>query len=206
MPNNAFNTIFIEAFDAFSDFFCASEDRITLRIASLTRNICYRFLGVNILGNGRMYGISIPRNWADITLEHGVTLQDGVALLCSGRPRRDKLRIGANAFVNRGTILDAFQELRIGCNVMIGPYCYLTDANHGIAAGSLINSQQRVIAPLIVEDDAWIGAHVTILPGVRIGRGAIIGAGAVVTRDVPAGAVAVGVPARVTHYREDKEN
>jgi maltose O-acetyltransferase len=143
-----------------------------LRLASRLRNIYYRSLGTNIEGNGWLQRISIPRNWADITLEHGVALDAGVALLCSGLPRRD-----------------------------IGPYCYFTDANHGRAAGFPMKSQPMELAPLIVEDEAWIGAHVTVLPGVRIGKGAVIGAGAVVTHDVPAGAVALGVPARVTHQR-----
>jgi acetyltransferase-like isoleucine patch superfamily enzyme len=58
---------------------------------------------------------------------------------------------------------------------------------------------------VFVEDEAWIGAHVTVLPGVRIGKGAVIGAGAVVTRDVPAGAVAHGVPARVMYQRRNAD-
>jgi galactoside O-acetyltransferase len=58
------------------------------------------------------------------------------------------------------------------------------------------------VAPTIVEDEAWIGAHVTVLPGVRIGKGAIVGAGSVVTRDLPPMSVAVGAPARVIRFRD----
>jgi tetrahydrodipicolinate N-succinyltransferase len=68
-----------------------------------------------------------------------------------------------------------------------------------------VKSQPMCLAPVIVEDEAWIGAHVTVLPGVRIGKGAVIGAGAVVTRDVPAGVVAHGVPARVMHQRKNAD-
>jgi acetyltransferase-like isoleucine patch superfamily enzyme len=53
----------------------------------------------------------------------------------------------------------------------------------------------------VIEDDVWIGAHVTVLKGVRVGSGAVLGAGAVVTRDVPAGAIVAGVPAKVIGYR-----
>jgi acetyltransferase-like isoleucine patch superfamily enzyme len=54
---------------------------------------------------------------------------------------------------------------------------------------------------VLIEDDCWIGANAVILGGVHIGRGAIVGAGAVVTKDVPSMAIAVGVPARVRKYR-----
>jgi acetyltransferase-like isoleucine patch superfamily enzyme len=175
--------------------------RSALRLASRVRNLYYRCMGVNIEGNGWLHRISIPRNWPDITLEHGVALDAGVALLCSGPPKRDKLRIGSGTYVNRGTIFDAHNELHIGRNVMIGPYCYFTDANHGTAPGSSVKSQPMQFASLIVEDEAWIGAYVAILPGVRIGKGAVIGAGAVVTGDVPAGTIAHGVPARVMRAR-----
>jgi acetyltransferase-like isoleucine patch superfamily enzyme len=54
-----------------------------------------------------------------------------------------------------------------------------------------------------VEDDAWLGYGVIVLDGVRIGKGAVVGAGAVVTHDIPEGAIAVGVPARVVKMRSD---
>jgi galactoside O-acetyltransferase len=58
---------------------------------------------------------------------------------------------------------------------------------------------------VIIEDEAWLGAHVVVLPGVRIGRGAVVGAGSVVTRDIPAGAVAHGAPARPRRSRAGTE-
>ncbi|HOA81763.1 MAG TPA: DapH/DapD/GlmU-related protein, partial [Defluviitaleaceae bacterium] len=62
---------------------------------------------------------------------------------------------------------------------------------------------------IVIEDDAWIGAGAIILPGVRIGRGAVIGAGAVVTRDIPEYSIAVGVPAKptkdISSYNNEKE-
>jgi hypothetical protein len=57
-----------------------------LRLTSRARSIYYRSMGVNIEGNGRLHSISIPRNWADITLEYGVTLDAGVTILCNGPP------------------------------------------------------------------------------------------------------------------------
>jgi galactoside O-acetyltransferase len=58
-------------------------------------------------------------------------------------------------------------------------------------------------APVVIEDEVWIGSHVVILPGVRIGQGAVIGAGSVVSRSIPPNAIAYGVPARVMRMRGD---
>jgi acetyltransferase-like isoleucine patch superfamily enzyme len=58
-----------------------------------------------------------------------------------------------------------------------------------------------IAKPIVIEDDVWIGTHAVILPGVRIGRGAVVAAGAIVTRDVPAGVIVAGVPARIKKNR-----
>src|SRR6185437_4584004 len=171
-------------------------------IASRCRNLYYRALGTNIQGYVWLRRISIARNWPDITLERDVALDEGVVLLSSGPARRDKLVIGSGTYVNRYTIFDSHERLHIGRRVMIGPHCYFTDADHGTAPGAPVQSQPMRCAPLIVEDAAWIGAHVTVLPGVRIGRDAVVGAGSVVTRDVPAATIAVGAPARVIRHRD----
>lgn len=181
----------------------AQAHRLCLGAASRCRNLYYRALGVNIQGYAWLRGVSIARNWPDITLEDGVALDEGVVLITGGGPKPNKLVIGSRTYVNRYTIFDAHSQLEIGRRVMIGPHCYFTDADHGTAPGSSVQSQPMRIAPLIVEDEAWIGAHVTVLPGVRIGKGAVVGAGAVVTRDIPSMAVAVGVPARVIRSRHD---
>lgn len=153
-----------------------------------------------------MRRISIPRQWADITIEGGTALDEGVILLCSGTANADKLVIRQGSYINRYTMIDAHQRVEIGRNCMIGPQCYLTDGNHGTAPGMTISSQPMNAKPVILEDDVWLGAGVIVLPGVRIGRGAIIGAGAVVTKDVPAGSVYVGVPAREIGWRFKTES
>jgi maltose O-acetyltransferase len=103
--------------------------------------------------------------------------------------------IGANGFVSRGT--------RIGNYVMIGPDVLILNQNHSSRRTDVPMSEQGfdLPAPVTIEDDVWIGARVILLPGVSIGTGAIVGAGAVVSKDVPPGAVVVGTPARVVKYR-----
>jgi len=171
-------------------------------MASRARNLWFRALGMQIHGYAWLQQISVRRQWSDITLEPGVALDHGVVLFCSGAPKRDKLVIRAGTYVNRYTMFDAHEHLEIGAGCMIGPYCYLTDGNHGIARDLPVKVQPMIAQPVVLEDEVWLGAGVSVLPGVRIGRGAVIGAGAVVTHDVPPYAVVVGVPGRVLKQRE----
>ncbi len=174
-------------------------------ISSRLRNVWFRTLGVRIGGYVWMRRISIPRQWGDITLEGGIALDDGVILLCSGIEKPNKLVIRQGTYINRYTMIDVHEQVEIGRNCMIGPQCYITDANHGTAPGITVNNQTMKISPVTIEDDVWLGAGVIVLPGVRIGRSAVIGAGAVVTKDVPAESVYAGVPARSIGHRQSKK-
>ena len=176
--------------------------RVHQGLTSRFRNIYYRLLGVRLTGYVWVRRISIPRQWSDITLEEGVSLDDGVVCLCSGPAKVDKLLIGKGTYVNRNTMFDAHEQVHIGRNCMIGPFCYLTDGNHGISADLAVKAQPMQVRPVVIEDDVWLGAGVIILSGVRIGRGAIVGAGAVVTKDIPPNTIAIGVPARSIGNRE----
>jgi acetyltransferase-like isoleucine patch superfamily enzyme len=145
--------------------------------------------------------IEFPRCWSDVTLEKGAFLDRSVVLLCSGAPKRDKLLIRSGTYVNRFTMFDAHHHLEIGRDCMIGPHCYLTDSDHGTDPKTAIKDQPMTSTPVVIEDEVWLGAHVVVLRGTRIGRGAVIGAGSVVTCDIPAGSTALGVPARVVASR-----
>ncbi len=174
-------------------------------LASRTRNGFYRLLGMQLGGYVWMRAIRVPRQWEDITLEADCSLDEGVLLLCSGERRADKIVVRRGAYLNRYTVLDALQSIEIGRGVMIGPFCFISDADHGHAPGVPISSQPMEIAPVVIEDDAWLGAGVTILKGVRVGRGAVVGAGSVVTRDVPPGDIVAGVPARRIGQRGEEK-
>lgn len=93
--------------------------------------------------------------------------------------------------------------VKIGKNVMMGPECYIYTRNHKFDNKAIPMIQQGFsdIKPVIIEDDVWIGSRVTILPGVKIGKGTVIGAGAVVTKDTPAYSVCCGNPAVVKKLR-----
>lgn len=175
--------------------------RLAEAFSSRRRNLWFALLGVRFHGYVWMRRVSIPRQWSDITLERDVSLDDGVVLLCSGSPKENKISIDQGTYLNRYTMLDAHTQISIGRNCMIGPHCYITDANHGRAPGVLVKEQKMEPLPVVIEDDVWLGAGVVVLQGVRLGRGCVIGAGAVVTHDVPPQAVFAGVPARAIGSR-----
>lgn len=93
-------------------------------------------------------------------------------------------------------------QIVIGENCLIGPKVVMRTASHRFEKKEVnIRGQGHQIADILIEDDCWIGANAIILGGVHIGKGAIIGAGAVVTKDIPSMVIAVGVPAKVLKYR-----
>lgn len=93
----------------------------------------------------------------------------------------------------------------IGKHVMMAPECQIWTINHNteIIPGQAWPSGNRPEKPVIIDDGVWLGSRVIILPGVHIGEGAIIGAGAVVAKDIPPYAIAVGNPAKVIKYRTE---
>jgi PAS domain S-box-containing protein len=115
------------------------------------------------------------------------------------------IEIGADTHLHPRCVLSACQgSIRIGAQVQIAANCAFFPYDHGTAPDVPIMKQSlKVRGDIFVEDGAWLGTGVTVLSGVRIGKGAVIGAGAVVVHDVPAGAVAVGVPAKVVKHRTD---
>lgn len=99
------------------------------------------------------------------------------------------------------TILD-IKEVYIGDNVMIGPNTTITTVGHPITPKGRREHMAQA-TEIRIGDDVWLGANVTVLPGVTIGNNVVIGAGAVVNRDIPDNSLAVGVPARVIREIEN---
>ena len=106
--------------------------------------------------------------------------------------------IGEHTVINRRCTLDGRGGVRIGSNVSVSPEVMLITSHH-LRDDPDFGVEDR---PVVIEDYAWIGSRATILPGVTIGRGAVVAAGAVVTKDVAPYAVVGGVPARVIGARK----
>lgn len=107
------------------------------------------------------------------------------------------LEIGENVFVGTGSILVARNEITIGPGTLIAEYVTIRDHDHAIGLGPGLSERGFKVSSIRIGRDVWIGAKATITRGVSIGDNAVIAAGAVVTRDVPAGVMVAGVPARV---------
>lgn len=137
------------------------------------------------------------------------------------------ITLGEDTWINEYVVLNANRgSISLGDRCWMGPHCLIYGNGHVtigndvlIAAHTSINTISHVATrtdvamgsqgvytdPIVIEDDVWIGLNCTILQGVTIGRGSIIGAGAVVTRDIPPFSIAVGIPARVRGRRTGEE-
>lgn len=135
----------------------------------------------------------------DVYLDHGAYLHCGDQAWCEGA---GGISIGRGSYVGPYCVLFGMGGIEIGAQVLLAPGAVLSSVQHPWHDTSRpMYEQPRVYAKIAIEDDVYIGSNAVVTPGVRIGRGAVIGAGAVVTRDVPGYAVAVGVPARLVASR-----
>ena len=110
------------------------------------------------------------------------------------------IRLGARAFVNAGAFLMDDAAITIGDDVRIGPGAQLMTAQHPVDDHARRREGWERALPITIGDNAWLGASVTVAPGVTIGRNAVVGAGSLVLHDVPGHVVAVGSPARVVRH------
>ena len=106
------------------------------------------------------------------------------------------ISLGDSVFFNFDCVVLDPAPVTIGSNVVFGPAVQIYTATHPLSAAERRGSLEFA-RPVEIESDVWIGGGAIIFPGVRIGSGAVVGAGSVVTRDIPAGVLAVGNPCRV---------
>lgn len=117
-----------------------------------------------------------------------------------------KTKFGKWVFVNHDTTFSTPQGITVGDYVMIGPKCLFASVHHSFDDWDKpMIFQHAEIKNIVIEDDVWIGANVTVLGGVRVGRGSVIAAGAVVSRDVEPYSIVGGVPAKLIRHRFDEE-
>lgn len=116
----------------------------------------------------------------------------------------DKISLGDNVWLGSKTELDGAGEIEIGDGVIFGPEICVYSRTHNFDSSDLNAlpfDNVVIMSKVVINDYVWIGRRVIILPGVTIGKAAIVGAGAVVAKDVPDYAVVVGNPAKVVKYR-----
>lgn len=171
------------------------------KLSSFLQCTVFLLRGYHIGTDTMFYGnVWLQRGGKDsFTLGKKGDMGGNVKIRCFGK---GKIQMGNHVSIGEGTIIHAGDKVIIGSSVVMGAYCYINDTNHTFKSKKVAVIDQGWTAKgIVIEDEVWLGAHVTILDGVKIGRGAVIGAGAVVTKDIPSYCVAAGVPAKILYKR-----
>jgi acetyltransferase-like isoleucine patch superfamily enzyme len=184
--------------------------------------LCLRLLAAPIRGLRRLWAFAALRAALKYPLPASTVVLGRVSVYGTGRVRcgsdlllypdlhfetqdTAEIELGDGVVISTGVHLVAMAGVRIGNGTMIGEYTSIRDANHTRMAGSSLRGSGHVARPIAIGSEVWIGRGVAILGGVSVGDGATIGANAVITHDVPAGAVVAGVPARPIASRAHAE-
>lgn len=171
---------------------------IKSHLAELTYNLIGKHLPSSLARFGKMYK-RIRAGLARVYIAHcgsNVNIEPHVVF-------NHALSIGDNSGI--GEHSEIYGDVRIGNDVMMGTNCIIYTRNHAFDRIDIPMRQQgfNEVKPVIISNDVWIGGRVTILPGVHVGEGAVIGAGAVVTKNVPPYAIVAGNPASIIKYRKE---
>jgi acetyltransferase-like isoleucine patch superfamily enzyme len=145
------------------------------------------------------------RNSSSIDL--GLGLTTGVGCRIEAFPRISNkivLHFGNNVQLNDFVHITAVENVKIGNNVLMASKIYISDCSHGSYSGDYIHSNPNSIPidrpltskPVSIEDNVWLGEFVSVLPGVTIGKGTVVGANSVVSKSLPENVIAVGSPAK----------
>lgn len=168
---------------------------------SATRRAWWRLRGLTI-GQGTSLS-SLKVTWPhQVQIGDDCTLEPDIYFKYDGSWHPGpSIRIGNNTFIGRGCEFNISADLEIGPNGLIASGCTFVDHNHGFALDRPMCQQPSSMAPIVLEEDVWLGVNVTVLPGVRIGQGTIVGANAVVTTSIPPFEIWGGIPARKIRSR-----
>ncbi|WP_281753092.1 acyltransferase [Neptunitalea chrysea] len=174
---------------------------IIKKVHRLAFSIVFKEVFVGDLGNVSSKIIikkfTLGKNNLKVHLGKNVTILDYVIIQGSS-----SLYIDDNSFIGEFSVIGVNKEIKIGKNVMIAQAVSIRDTDHEFRNVTKPMKYQGITTSAIfIEDDVWIGYGAVITKGVKIGKGSIIAANAVVTKDVPEGSIVAGVPARVIKKR-----
>jgi acetyltransferase-like isoleucine patch superfamily enzyme len=166
------------------------------------RKLLYRLL-LGSVGRGVVFGQGVVlRHPHKIRLGDGVTVDDLVVLDAKGRTNRG-IDVGRGVFLGRGTILSCKDgDISIGDHGNFGFHCEVFSGSSVTVGKHALLDQPRTSRGIVLGDNVWLGTGARVLDGVRIGSDVVVGANAVVNADLPDGAIAAGVPARVLRSRD----
>lgn len=156
----------------------------------------------------------IVRGKKNIDFGNNLTTGVGCRFEAFNEKRKKVIIFGDNVQINDYVHITAMNKVIIGDNVLMASKIYISDCTHGFYGGTIQDSNPNQapiersydVSEVIIEENVWIGEFVSILPGVTIGKGAIIGANSVVTKNIPKYSIAVGSPAKVIKEYNFKTN
>jgi acetyltransferase-like isoleucine patch superfamily enzyme len=156
---------------------------------------------IQIGNNVSIYGNIDLRNRENgtIVIEDNVSFDKECRLVAANNA---VLRFKSGADVGGYNIFNCGANVTIGHDTMIAGYCYIQSSNHGTVPNIPIKKQKHIYGEITIGDDCWIASHVTIVAGVHIENGAIVGANAVVTKDLESNSKNVGIPAKQIGVRK----
>src|SRR5262249_53895734 len=156
-----------------------------------------------VVFRGGRVGLSARRGYGRLIIGRWVHIGDGNAI----RAHEGTLRIGDKCVFGKDSTVNCYLDVEFGAATLVADWVYICDFDHVFAdIHAPIKDQGIVKSPVRIGPDVWLGTKVTVLRGTTIGRGCVVAAHAVVTRDLPEYSVAVGVPPRVVRTRvEDYE-
>ncbi len=170
------------------------------RILTIIRSLyfCFRIkknLHLNGLRIGKGSNLIQPKR---MRIQSNVSIGERSVLNCYKENSTPSLFIGKNTKIGRDFQLNAYQSVKIGDEVLIADRVYVSDATHSSKdlEKSIISQGTSFKAPVVIENGAWIGINACILPGVNIGKNAIVGANSVVIKDVEKNSIVSGIPAK----------
>ena len=178
------------------------KHRYAKRLICFFRKLRYSFLGLKIGRNSKISKIYITwphqvKIGSDCNIEHGIFFKfDGIWK--SG----PSILIGNSVFIGCGCEFNIRKGISIGNDCLLASGCKFVDHDHGIATNQLMRLQGGAESAIIIGNNVWLGFNVLVLKGVHIGEGAIVAAGAVVTRSIPAGEIWAGIPAKKVGNRK----
>jgi len=212
--------LFLLKYEIITSFFGSLRGALGL----LLRQKLYKLL-LKQVGNNVVFGENITlRHPMKITIGDNALIDDYCVLDAKGTDNHG-IKIGNKVLINRNTVLstkggdidigdntnigsncriDSIGKVKLGENVLIAGYCYIMGGGHKFDSVDIpvIAQDLPVEQDITIEDNVWLGAGVKILNGVKIGKDSIIGAGSLVTRNIPEFSVAYGVPAKVIKKRK----
>lgn len=168
----------------------------------------------NLINNVKVYykfGFRLPNgtvisNIKNITIGSNLKISPNCYIFAQGKPGDTQIIIGDNVGFNYNVMLnaDCGGLIKLGDNISIGPYTVIRASNHNYTDINIpIQKQGHIPGIVEINNNVWIGAHVVILPNVKIGHSSIIGAGSIVTKDIPPLSIAVGNPAKIIKSRKN---